>query len=253
MVALAFILGDEGSCCESKTRSLVSDEAPHHAAAREPPQQSALRAPSDQASTSAPSCPTNSLLLDRDDPFSKMDSFIHTLALVETKMPPLTIKSPRTCGDCGDVRKRSHMCESPMDDTPYVWACWACHDKDHDPDGQCRYKIATLREHNDWHCQNCTSRSFVPWSLLCKECDHLFQKVPKLVNWSPCKGRCNRVGLIGRMCRFCVEPDEHAYPRQPITDPWFVNPYQRATRKGCLGCGAEGYDTDYCSRECMRE
>lgn len=166
------------------------------------------------------------------------------LVLVETNMAPLKIKSPRTCYDCGDVRKHSHMCETPMDVTPYLWECWACRDQDHEPDGHCRHRIAQLRTHNDGHCQNCTSRSFVPWSLLCKECDHLFQKARTMVNWSPCKGRCNRVGLIGQFCKFCIVSDER---------PWLVSPYQRATRKGCIGCGADGYDNDYCSRECMRD
>lgn len=172
-------------------------------------------------------------------------------------MAPLKIKSPKTCGDCGDVRKYSHMCGSPMDGTPYLWDCWACCDKDHDPDGQCRHRIAALRTHNDGHCQNCTSRAFVPWSLLCRECDALFRKAPWVVSWSPCTGRCNRIGIVGRLCKFCATPPREEHATQEVKDwsprPWFVNPYKRAVRKGCLGCGAEGYDNDYCSRECMRD
>lgn len=167
------------------------------------------------------------------------------------KMPSLRIKCPRTCGDCGDVRKHSHMCGLPMDETPYNWSCWACRDKNHDPDGQCRIKIAHQRVQNQGHCQNCTSRSFMPWSLLCRECYYLFEKAPHLVNWSLCKGKCNRTGLIGRMCKFCASPPEDE-SRPGLEPQWFMNPYSHTTRTGCLGCGAEGYDYDYCSRACMR-
>lgn len=132
------------------------------------------------------------------------------------------------------------MCDTPMDGTPYLWNCWACHDKDHDPE-TCRVKIGTLRANNDNHCQNCTSRKFQPWSLVCQECHNLYRRAPWMVTWSPCAGKCNRRGIVGRMCRYCAVEDRST-----------INPYALRLRKGCLGCGAPGYTNDYCSRDCMR-
>lgn len=176
-----------------------------------------------------------------------MDSFIFPKPLVDPMATYVTfsplqkamlrIKLPHTCGDCGDVKRTSHMCKVPMDDTPYDWSCWACRDQNHDPD-VCRVVLAQMRRHNNGHCQTCQNHTFSSWSLLCTTCTIAFKTD---ANWSSCKGKCNRVGLLGRTCQFCV-------------DAWAtrasVNPWARKTT-GCRGCGAEGYDGDYCSRECM--
>lgn len=186
------------------------------------------------------------------NPFSKMDPCTPTtppagsMATYVTLSPLQTavmhIKIPHTCGDCGDNKRRSHMCKTPLDETPYVWKCWACRDQNHDPD-VCRVVLAQMRQHNNGHCQTCSSHMFANWSLVCTGCA---DKLKWDANWSPCTHGCNRVGLLDSTCQFCMQAYESAKWAERVTQ----NPWARKTR-GCRGCGAEGYDGEYCSRECM--
>lgn len=157
----------------------------------------------------------------------------NTMATYTTYSPLLQIKLPHTCGDCGDTKRQSHMCATPLDCTPYLWDCWACHDQNHDPD-VCRVVLAQMRQHNNGHCQNCKSRAFANWSLVCTDCT-------QTMHWTPCKGGCNRVGLVDDMCQYCM----NVWAERASQNAW-----ARKTR-GCRGCGAPGYDGDYCSRDCM--
>lgn len=176
-----------------------------------------------------------------------MDSFVHQGSLADTmathtilsplEKAMLRIKTPHTCGGCGDIKRPSHTCELPLDATPYLWKCWACRDQNHDPD-VCRIVLAHMRQHNDAHCQACRSHTFSDWSLLCTPCTRAAQRN---VTWTPCLGGCGRVGLLNPTCQFCCD----AWAQRASVNPW-----ARKTR-GCRGCGAEGYDDDYCSRECM--
>lgn len=123
-----------------------------------------------------------------------------------------------------------------------LWTCWVCFDHGHGP--QCAAELALMRDWNCNQCVNCRRGDFADGSVLCHSCNDWARANASKIHKVPCAGGCTRVGCFADLCRFC-----EAAQKEECINPWA----DQEPGLGCIGCGAEGYDNDYCSRECMEQ
>ena len=159
---------------------------------------------------------------------------------MNTNVPSvLTIAAPPTCEGCG--AQFSPTSEHTCPEKPKYWSCWACQDTmtNHTI---CAFELRALRRENWKECINCPSRELRDGSLMCESCHKHADKHPELIHLNvACARGCGRVGSWQAVCRFCSQQLEEE----------FENPWAGQTA-GCIGCGAEGYDNDFCSSACKR-